>query len=100
MPSSIDTTATDVANGVKALQVAVDALGMIAALGGVQGDWALDALREVKATMFSPPEPRNPLKLVEDLDTRIAVEQVCDRELSLVGPMGRIGAGFTGGLVS
>lgn len=54
--SALETTAQDVANGVKALQVGVDALNMIAGFGGVQGDWALDALREIKHVMFDEPE--------------------------------------------
>lgn len=52
-----NTTATDVACSVKALQVGVDALGMIAGFGGVQGDWAMDALREIKRVIGAGDEP-------------------------------------------
>jgi hypothetical protein len=56
MDTSIKTTGRDLANGITALQTAVSALGMIAGLGGVQGDWAADALRDIEHTMI-PPEP-------------------------------------------
>lgn len=62
------TTARDVAQGVKALQVGVDALGMIAGLGGVQGDWALDALREINHLVVGD-EPT--LRLVENDDPHL-----------------------------
>jgi hypothetical protein len=45
----------DVVNGVKALEIAVDALARIGELGGVQGDWAMDALREVNGLMVGRP---------------------------------------------
>jgi len=44
---SDETLTRDVARGVKALGVAVDTLAQVAKFGGVQGQWAVDALREV-----------------------------------------------------
>jgi hypothetical protein len=52
MEASIGTTTADVLGGVRALSVAVDTLARIAELGGVQGDWAKDALGEVNALVM------------------------------------------------
>jgi hypothetical protein len=51
----VDSTVTDIANGVRALEVGVDALCRIAEFGGVQGDWAMDALQEVRSIMVPAP---------------------------------------------
>jgi hypothetical protein len=57
MDATID-AAAHARRSVKALQVAVDALGMIAGLGGVQADWAMNALREIDSLICADASER------------------------------------------
>lgn len=54
---TVDRVLADVKQGVRALDLAVTSLQKIALMGGVQGDWAKDAIAEIGDLMVGKPTP-------------------------------------------